>query len=91
MKHYKTPTNKIYAFEPDGSQDHFITKDMVPVSDAELAILRAPVPLTYQQLRIKEYPPATDYLDAVVKGDSVQLSTYAEACLAVKAKYPKPA
>jgi hypothetical protein len=44
----------------------------------------------YQRLREKEYPPITDYLDAVVKGDLAQQQAYIDACLAVKAKYPKP-
>jgi len=44
----------------------------------------------YQRLRAKEYPPVTDYLDAVVKGDQEQIDRYIAACLAVKAKYPKP-
>jgi hypothetical protein len=44
----------------------------------------------YQQLRSREYPPVEDYLDAVVKGDLVQQQAYIDACLAVKAKYPKP-
>ena len=37
-----------------------------------------------------EYPPSSDYLDAVVKGDQAQMQAYIDACLAVKAKYPKP-
>lgn len=44
----------------------------------------------YQRLREKEYPPVTDYLDAVVKGDLEQQQAYIDTCLAVKAKYPKP-
>ena len=44
----------------------------------------------YQRLREKEYPPVADYLDAVVKGDIAQQQAYIDACLAVKAKYPKP-
>jgi hypothetical protein len=40
-------------------------------------------------LRAEEYPPMADYLDAKVKGDAVQEQTYIDACLAVKAKYPK--
>jgi L-rhamnose mutarotase len=43
----------------------------------------------YQRLRAKEYPPVEDYLDAVVKRDLVQQQAYIDACLAVKAKYPK--
>lgn len=46
--------------------------------------------LRYRSLRAKEYPPITDYLDAVVKGDLEQQQAYIDACLAVKAKYPKP-
>ena len=44
----------------------------------------------YQRLREKEYPPVADYLDAVVKGDEEQKRAYIDACLAIKAKYPKP-
>jgi hypothetical protein len=44
----------------------------------------------YQRLRKLEYPPVADYLDAVVKGDLAQQQAYIDACLAVKAKYPKP-
>jgi uncharacterized protein (UPF0297 family) len=44
----------------------------------------------YQRLRAKEYPPMADYLDGIVKGDEAQVQAYIDACLAVKAKYPKP-
>lgn len=44
----------------------------------------------YRRKRASEYPPATDYLDAMVKGDTTQMQQYVDACLAVKAKYPKP-
>ena len=40
-------------------------------------------------LRAEAYPPMADYLDAKVKGDAVAEKTYLDACLAVKAKYPK--
>jgi hypothetical protein len=43
----------------------------------------------YQRLRALEYPPVTDYLDAVVKGDLAQQQAYIDTCLAVKVKYPK--
>lgn len=45
---------------------------------------------TYRDLRALEYPPAADYLDGIVKGDAAQVQAYIDACLAVKAKYPKP-
>ncbi len=57
-----------------------------------------PEPLTPEQLledvrakRAAEYPPMADYLDGIVKGDQAQVQAYIDACLAVKAKYPKPA
>lgn len=40
--------------------------------------------------RIREYPPISDFADAWVKQDEVALEEYRQACLAVKAKYPKP-
>ena len=42
MKHYKDEQDNIYAYESDGSQDEFIKEDLVPISDEDLAILRAP-------------------------------------------------
>ena len=50
---------------------------------------RLPV-LTYAQKRVAEYPPMADYIDGIVKGDQAQVDAYVAACLAVKAKYPKP-
>jgi len=43
----------------------------------------------YIAKRAAEYPPVTDYLDAIVKGDQAQIDKYIADCLAVKAKYPK--
>ena len=43
MKHYiNKQTNEIYAYAADGSQDAYIKAGLVPISDAELAALRAP-------------------------------------------------
>ena len=44
----------------------------------------------YQRDRAARYPLMVDYLDGVVKGDQEQIQAYIDACLAVKAKYPKP-
>jgi hypothetical protein len=46
-------------------------------------------PNAYKAKRAAEYPPITDYIDGVVKGDQAQIDAYIAACLAVKAKYPK--
>lgn len=40
-------------------------------------------------LRAESYPPMADYLDAKVKNDTAAEKAYLDACLAVKAKYPK--
>lgn len=57
--------------------------------------INALIPLTHQpsyaDQRAAEYPPIADYIDGIVKSDAAQVQTYIEACLAVKAKYPKPA
>ena len=47
-------------------------------------------PLTWAQSRAAAYPPMTDYLDGVVKGDQAQIDAYIAACLAVKSENPKP-
>jgi hypothetical protein len=44
----------------------------------------------YKISRAAEYLPMADYIDGIVKGDTAQVQTYIDACLAVKAKYPKP-
>ena len=50
-----------------------------------------PIPQpSYSELRAREYPPYSEYLDGIVKGDDVQIQAYIDACLAVKTKYPKP-
>lgn len=96
MKHYKDPTtNEVYAYEADGSQDEFIKEGLIAITNAEADAIRvanqqtAFNALTYAEKRRSEYPPMTDYLDGVVKGDQAQIQAYIDACLAVKAKYPK--
>jgi hypothetical protein len=58
--------------------------------NAEIARLEAEYTATqYKRDRAKEYPDFKDYLDGIVKGDNAQVQAYIDACLAVKAKYPK--
>jgi hypothetical protein len=45
---------------------------------------------SYVRPRQKEYPPVGNYIDAMIKGDQAAMDAHKEACLAVKAKYPKP-
>jgi hypothetical protein len=46
-------------------------------------------PNAYKSKRKTEYPPITDYLDGIVKGDEAQIAKYIADCQAVKTKYPK--
>jgi hypothetical protein len=46
-------------------------------------------PEAYIAKRQAEYPPMTDYLDGIAKGDQAQIDKYIADCQAVKAKYPK--
>jgi hypothetical protein len=61
------------------------------IIDYDLARVNAWVdPEAYIAKRQAEYPPYTDYLDGVVKGNQAQIDAYIAACQAVKTKYPKP-
>jgi len=44
---------------------------------------------SYIAKRQAEYPPFTDYLDGIAKGDQAQINKYIADCQAVKSKYPK--
>jgi hypothetical protein len=65
------------------------TREELPLTTEELALTELPNG-TYAELRAAEYPDFRDYLDGVVKGNQAQIQAYIDACLAVKAKYPKP-
>ena len=86
--HYKAPDNSIHYLDDD-SFAHLLPAGSVPISDTEAEALRPKTELTYAQKRAAEYPPMTDYLDGVVKGDQAQIAKYIADCQAVKAKYPK--
>ena len=68
--------------------------NQIPFTDAEVREYNANIAsiaaTEYQSLRAAEYPPITDYIDGIVKNDTEQVDAYIAACLAVKAKYPKP-
>jgi acid stress-induced BolA-like protein IbaG/YrbA len=67
------------AFDVDGN----------PVAYDATAVEAEMAKTAYVAQRAAEYPPITDYLDGVVKGNQTQIQTYIDACQAVKAKYPK--
>jgi hypothetical protein len=67
------------AFDADGN----------PVTYDETAVQAYMDTHAYIAKRQAEYPPMTDYLDGIAKGDQTQINKYIADCQAVKAKYPK--
>jgi hypothetical protein len=68
------------AFDADGN----------PVTYDETAVQAYIDAHAYIARRQAEYPPFTDYLDGIAKGDQAQIDKYIADCQAVKTKYPKP-
>jgi hypothetical protein len=69
------------AFDAEGNEVAYDKATVQAYMDAHAYIAK----------RQAEYPPFTDYLDGIAKGDQAQVQAYIDACLAVKAKYPKGA
>ncbi len=67
------------AFDADGN----------PVQYDEAAVQAYIDAHAYIAKRQAEYPPFTDYLDGIAKGDQAQINKYIADCQAVKTKYPK--
>jgi hypothetical protein len=88
MPHYKDTQNKLHWID-SSELESYLPLGSVEITDAEAEVLRPVSIKTYAEKRASEYPPITDYLDGVVKGDQAQIDAYIAACLAVKAKYPK--
>jgi hypothetical protein len=68
-----------------------VPQGFVPPTQAEVDAAMAVI--EYQEKRRSEYPPLADLADATVhreSGDPQPYADYIAACLAVKAKYPKP-
>lgn len=42
-KYFKDENNKVYAYEADGSQDAYIKPGLMPITEAEMLVLTAPV------------------------------------------------
>jgi hypothetical protein len=87
---YKSPDNTIH-FLDSTEYEYLLPAGSVAITDEEAEALRPVLPEpTYAELRAAEYPPMADYIDGIVKGDAAQVQAYIDACLAIKAKYPKP-
>ena len=81
FKLYPTVTNTIgeVAYDADGNEVAYDKDAVQAYVDAHAYIAK----------RASEYPPITDYIDGVVKGDQAQIDKYIADCLAVKARHPK--
>jgi hypothetical protein len=94
MPHFKNINNDLFWLD-EGDDPAVWLPQCTPITDAEADAIRtqqaqaAQDALTYVDKRAAEYPDFRDYLDGVVKGDQSQVQAYIDACLAVKAKYPK--
>jgi len=60
-----------------------------PVTYDETAVQAYIDAHAYIAKRQAEYPPMTDWIDGMVKGDQAQINKYIADCLAVKERYPK--
>jgi hypothetical protein len=67
------------AYDADGNEVAYDKSAVQAYVDAHAYIAK----------RAAEYPPITDYIDGVVKGDQAQIDKYIADCLAVKARFPK--
>ena len=94
MPHYKDTQNKLYWLD-SAEYESILPAGSVQITEQEVQLIRAAeqtaatAALTYAQKRDAEYPPMTDYLDGIAKGDQAQIDKYIADCLAVKTKYPK--
>jgi hypothetical protein len=60
-----------------------------PVAYDEAAVQAYITANAYKDKRAAAYPPITEYIDGIVKGDTAQVQAYIDACLAVKQEFPK--
>jgi hypothetical protein len=69
------------AYDADGNEVAYDKDAVQAYVDAHAYIAK----------RASEFPPITNYIDGIVKGDQAQIDKYIADCQAVKAKYPKGA
>jgi hypothetical protein len=94
MQYYKDTENNLHWLDST-EFEYCLPRGCVPITDEEADAIHAAekaaieAAKTYAEKRAAEYPPMTDYLDGVVKGDQAQIDKYIADCQAIKAKYPK--
>lgn len=95
MPHYKDQNNKLHWID-SSEHESYLPVGSVQITDEQAQVIKTQElaeiesAKTYVEKRQAEYPPMTDYLDGVVKGDETKIAKYIADCQAVKAKYPKP-
>jgi len=82
---YALYPNVVTVDDTDGARD----KQGNQVIIDEVAVAAWVDPDAYKGKRAAAYPPITDYIDGIVKGDTAQVQSYIDACLAVKQEFPK--
>jgi hypothetical protein len=97
MKHYKDSNNKLFGFEDNQN----VPAGLVEINKLEAEVLGKQnfeaqkeieiASMDYVRQRLTAYPELGAFVDAWVKNDEAALEEYRQECLAVKAKYPKPA
>tara|TARA_B100000900_G_scaffold372499_1_gene352456 strand:- start:462 stop:746 length:285 start_codon:yes stop_codon:yes gene_type:complete len=93
MKHYiDNKTKEIFSYESDGSQDDYIPKGLVSITDADLKKLRKEQEqagldaLTYKEKRQLEYPTIANQLDDLYHNG---IDGWKTTIKAIKDKHPK--
>ena len=92
MKHYLSPTNQIFAYELDGSQDHLIPRNYRAITDAQANTIRNQEQqdflnsLTYAEKRLTEYPTFGEQFDKLYHEG---YDAWKESIKTIKDKYPK--
>jgi len=97
MKHFKDENNKLYGLEDNAE----IPANLIEITKLEADVLGRQnfetareaelAEMDYVRQRLTAYPELGLFVDAWVKNDTEALEAYRQECLAVKAKYPKPA
>jgi len=77
--------NAVQKFDIDNNKWIYVEKKPEPGSDVQIFN----EVLTYEDLRIKDYPKMEDYIDGVVKSNDTQVTEYINKCNEVKARWPK--
>jgi hypothetical protein len=92
MKHYLSPTNQIFAYELDGSQDHLIPSNFTSITDAQANAIREQKrqeivnSMTYAERRVCEYPTFGEQFDKLYHDG---YDAWKASIKTVKDKYPK--